>query len=62
MLVLQLSDQAKTVAVDLVVFRAPARAIGGREESLLDVEIDRARGDANVVAETLEVELKHGLI
>ena len=59
MLVLQLADQAKAVAVDLAVFRAPPGAIGGREQPLLDVEIDRAGGDAGVVAEGFEVKLSH---
>ena len=60
-LVLQLPNQAKPVAVNLAVFRAPPGAIGGREEALLDVEIDRAGGDAGVVAEGLEVKLSHAI-
>ena len=58
-LVLQLADQSKAVPVDLAVPRAAPGAIGGREQALLDVEIDRPGGDAGVVAEGLEVELSH---
>ena len=61
MLVLQLADQSKAVPVDLAVPRPPPGPIGGREQALLDVEIDRPWGDAGVVAEGLEVQLSHSI-